>query len=223
MNDKIARKLLMEHLYNEISAADKKKLKTYLEGHPEMKQELDELRQTRSLLQQAPEVEPQKELVIAEPSERSFAGWWHNAKTVLPRSGWGKTALATAACLVLLLVAGAVVDLNIQSTKAGFSISFGEMVQPKTSGLTEGQANAIVDQIQQENAAILTEYADMLNQHNRQQLQQVVQHFERQRANDLQLIDQALNQYQQKTESQITQTQQVLGEVIQTMAATNQQ
>lgn len=222
MTEQTARELLMEYLYEEISAANKKKLEDYLADHTEMQQELDELHQTRSLLQRAPEVEPQEKLTMVEPRKRSFAGWWQNAKTVLPRSGWGKTALATAACLMLLLVTGAIVDLNIQSNEAGFSISFGEAVQSQTLGLTEAQTEAIVQQIQQDNAAILTEYADMLNKHNQQQLQQVVQHFERQRTNDLQLIDQALNQYQQKTENQITQTQQVLGEVIQTMASNNQ-
>ena len=220
MTDQTARNLLMDYLYDEISAADKKKLEIYMAERPELQQELDQLRQTQSALQQMPDAQPPEKLMILDPAEGSSKKWWDNVRPLVPQTDWARTALATAACLMLLLITGMLVDLNIQSTEAGFSISFGEPVQVPSNetGITEAQVDAIVEQIQQENAAILTEYADMLNKHNWQQLQQVVEYFERQRLNDLQTIDQALNQYQQKTDYQLNQTNQVLGEVIQTVA-----
>lgn len=223
MTGQTARELLMNYLYDEISAAEKKKLEAYLADHPGLQQELDELQKTRSLLQQAPEVEPAKKLQMVDAEKDSFSNWWQNTKTVLPQSGWGKTALAAAACLILLLVAGSLANLTIHSTQSGFSVQLGYVDQPQPALMTESQMEEILLQIRQENTGILTEYADMLNQHNSQQLQQVVDYFEQQRVNDLQLVEQALNEYQIQTETQITQTQQVLGEVIQTVAANDQQ
>lgn len=221
MNEQTARELLMDYLYDEISAADKEKLETYLEHHPEMQKELDQLQQTRSLLQQMPEVEPGQSITIVETNENNN-GWAQNIKQLIPQSGWVRTALATAACLALLIVTAAMADVSLHSTQSGFSIYFGDTPPIESTGLTDEQTEAIIQKIQQENTALMTEYADMLNKHNRQQLQQVVEYFERQRLNDLQLIDQALNQYQEETDQQITQTQQVLGEVLQTVATNNQ-
>jgi anti-sigma factor RsiW len=223
MDEQTAHDLLMDELYDEISSADKEKLEAYLADHPELQKELAELRETQSLLQQAPEVEPTEKLHIVGTERRSPVTWIKQAGHLLPRSGWGKTALATAACLLLLLVALSLADLTVQSNKAGFTVSFGEVPAQQTSTITASQTEAIVEEIRRENENVLIKYADMLNKHNKQQLQQVVEHFQRQRTNDLQLIDEALNQYQQKTETQITQTQQVLGEVIQTVAVNNQQ
>ena len=221
MTEQTARELLMDYLYDEISADDKKKLEAYLAGHPELKHELEQLRRTQSTLQQMPEAPPAEKFLVMDPANKpSPTGWWQNIQWLLPHSGWARTALATAACLMLLLITGALVDLNIQSSEAGFTVSFGEPIpiQSQETGLTEAQAEAILQQIQRENAAILTEYADMLNKHNQQQLQQFAEYFERQRLNDLQTINQALNQYQEKTDYQLKQTHQVLGEVIQTVA-----
>lgn len=220
MNEQKARELLMDYLYDEISAADKKKLEDYLENHPEMREELDQLDQTRSLLQQMPDAEAGQPITFIE-ANNTKNGWGKYIKRLIPTSAWARTALATAASVILLLITAAMADVSIHSTQSGFSVYFGDKPPVQTTGLTDEQTDAIIQKIQQENTALMTEYADMLNKHNRQQLQQVVEYFERQRLNDLQLIDQALNQYQEETDQQITQTQQVLGEVLQTMAANN--
>ena len=221
MNEQTARELLMDYLYDEISAADRKKLEAYMEENPDMRKELSELSETRSLLQQAPEVTPRNEITIVETGSESESTPSSRIKQLIPSSVWMRRALAAAACIALMLVSAAVADVHMQSTQSGFAIYFGGSPSPQVQGLSDAQTEAIVEQMKQENAAILTEYADMLNRHNQQQLQQVIAHFERQRINDLQLIDQALSNYQQQTESQITQTRQVLGEVIETMAANN--
>ncbi len=133
MKEQQARSLLMDYIYDEISAADKEKLVNELKNDPDLRKELDELRQTQGLLQQMPEVEsPEKKLHIMEASERSLGQWFNDAKLLLPRSGWVKAALATAACLALLLIVGSAASLQVNSNKAGFSVSFGyddEVVQ----------------------------------------------------------------------------------------------
>lgn len=222
MNEQTAQELLMDYLYGEISPKDEEKLEAYLADHPELRDELDQLAQTRSLLQRMPDVAPRKKLALLEPPA-SEAGGWRNLPSLFPQSRWGKGAFAAAACLILLLVAGSVANLQIRSDEAGFTIRMGYANQPaQEPQLSEAQTEAIINRIKQENAAILTEYADMLNKHNRQQLQQVVEYFQRQRRNDLQLIDQVLNQYQQETDYQLRQTNQVLGEVLKTVASSEQ-
>jgi len=103
MNDQLARSLFMDYLYDEISDAEKSKLESYLANNPELEQELTKLKQTRSLLQQMPEAEPNQQLLMVEPRERTFAQWWEEAKNLLPHSFFGKTAIATAAGLILFL------------------------------------------------------------------------------------------------------------------------
>src|SRR5699024_449915 len=119
MNKQTARSLLMDFLYDEISEPDEKKLIIYLDNHPEMKEELNELRKTQKLLQQAPPVEKSASLRIVEPRSRSFSGWLRDAKMLLPKTGWGKTALAAAACILLLLVIGSLARVQISSSRTG--------------------------------------------------------------------------------------------------------
>lgn len=72
MNDQLARSLFMDYLYSEISESEKKKLETYLEENPKLREELDQLRQTRSLLQKMSEADPAQKLLMMEPRNRSF-------------------------------------------------------------------------------------------------------------------------------------------------------
>lgn len=226
MNKQTAKELMMDYLYGEISGADKQKLEAFLETHPELREELQQLADTRAILGQAPEVPRTRTLTLIDREPRPDThSRWHHLHQLLPHSGWGKAALAAAACVLLLLVAGAAANLQLRSTDAGFSVhmGYGAPAGGADPVLTDAQTQAIIDQIRQENVAILTEYADMLNRHNQQQLQQVVEYFERQRLNDLQLVDQALDEYQQQTDYQLQQTNQVLGQVLRTVASGDQQ
>ena len=222
MNKQTAQELLMDYLYDEISDTDKRKLEAYIADHPELQQELEELRETRSIMQKAPEVTPDNQISVVD-TDHDDEDRASSFKQFIPSSKWMRRSLAAAACIALLLVSAAVADVSMQSTQNGFAIYFGGAVSPQSTGLTEAQTEAIVQRIQTENTAMMTEYADMLNKHNQQQLQQVVAYFERQRLNDLQVIDQAFNQYQEKTEDKLQQTNQVLGEFLQTVAVNDHQ
>jgi hypothetical protein len=221
MNDQLARSLFIDYLYDEISEEEKMKLENYLAENPELQQEVDKLGQTRSLLQQMPEVNPNQKLLVMEPRERTFGQWWQEAKSLLPRTGIGKTALAAAAGLILFFFVGSVAQLHVDTSGEGVAVSMG--YSPTVNeGLSEQQAEALVSQIREENAAMLSEYAEAINQQNKEQLQKVVNYFQEQRINDLQLVDQTLDELQQNTNYRLRQTNQYLGEVLQTVSNRNQ-
>lgn len=217
MNDQLARSLFMDYLYDEITSEDKEKLETYLKEHPSLQEELDKLQQTGILLQRMPDEQPAQKLLVMEPRKRSIGQWWQEAKNLFPQTMWGKTGFAIAAGFVLLMIIGSVAKVHIAPTDAGYSMSLG--YQPVINqGLSARQAEALIDQIRQENAAMLTEYAETMNRQNNQQLQQVVRYFEQQRINDLQLIDQNLNQLQQANGYRWQETNRFLSEVLQNVS-----
>jgi hypothetical protein len=221
MNDQSARSLFMDYLYDEISEEQKTKLETYLKDNPELRKELDELSETRSILQQMPEVNPNKKLLVMEPREGSFGHWWQQAKHLLPPSFLGKSTLAAAAGLILFLFVGSVAQLHIDSSGDGIAISMG--YNPTINqGLSKQEAEALISQIREENAAMLSEYAEAINQQNKEQLQKVVNYFQEQRINDLQLVDQTLDELQQNTNYRLRQTNQYLGQVLQTVSTRDQ-
>lgn len=217
MNDQLARSLFMDYLYDEISDSKKQKLEMYLKEHPDLRSELDQLKQTRTLLQQMPEIDPAQQLLVMEPRERTFAQWWQQAKALLPQSFLGKTGFAAATVILMLLIIGSLTRLHIDTTGGGVAVSLG--YNPTINqGLSSEQTDALVNQIREENAAMLSEYAKAINEQNRQQLKKVVNYFQEQRMNDLQLVDQTLDELQQNTNYKLQKTNEYLGQVLQTVS-----
>lgn len=221
MNDQLARSLFMDYLYDEIETSEKEKLEHYLQQNPELRKELETLQETRLVLQQMPDADPAHQLLMIEPRERSLAQWWQEAKCLLPKSIPGKTAFAAAAALLLFFLAGSLARLQIDASESGVAISLGNS-SGQSEALSPEQAEALISQIKEENAAMLSEYAEAIHQQNEQQLQQVVGYFEEQRMNDLRLVNQTLNELQQNTNYRISRTNEYLAEVLQTVSYENQ-
>lgn len=221
MNHELARSLFMDYLYDEIEEEEKRHLENYLDRHPDLQRELEEFRATRRLLQQMPMAEPDQQLMVIEPRQRTFSQWVQEAKQLLPQSAFGKFGMAVAAGLILLLFVGSAAKLHLDVNESGYSISMG--YSPTVNqGMSPEQFQALADQIRQENTAVLTDYMQTIRQENQQQLQQVVRYVQEQRVNDLQLIDQNLEQLQQANNYRWRQTNQFLGEFLQTVNYQNQ-
>jgi len=154
---------------------------------------------------------------VMEPRERTFSQWWKQAKTLLPDSFIGKATFAAAAVILMLLIVGSLTRLHIDTSGSGMAISLG-YTPTINQGMSTQQANALVNQIREENAAMLSEYAKAINEKNQQQLKKVVGYFQEQRVNDLQLVDQTLNELQQNTNYKLQKTNQYLGQVLQTVS-----
>ncbi|HLR31316.1 MAG TPA: hypothetical protein VK074_02425, partial [Fodinibius sp.] len=183
MNDQLARSLFMDYLYDEISEEEKSKLESYLEENPRLQRELSELEETRSLLQKMPDVDTAPQLLVVEPRRRTFKQWWREARGLLPRSFFAKTAISAAAVLFLVLIVGSAAQLQVDISGQGVAVNMGHTPGPG-GGLTDEQADDLANRIQRQNAKIMSDYVDALNQQNREQLQQVVNHFQQQRIND---------------------------------------
>jgi len=217
MNDQLARSLFMDYLYDEISDEERSKLETYLENHPKLRKELQELQETRSLLQRMPELNPDQQLLMVEPNDRTFGRWWQQAKQLAPDSFFGKSVLAAAAIIILLLITGSVAQLHVETTGKGIAISMGYTPTVNT-GLSNQEAEALVQKLREENAATLSKYAESIHRQNREQLKKMVTYFQEQRINDLQLVDQTLDELQQNTNYRLRQTNEYLGQVLQTVS-----
>lgn len=222
MNDQLARTLFMEYLYDEISAEDKAKLESYLDKNSGLRQELNELRETRSLLQQMPDPDTRPKLLVMDPRDRTFLQWCREARQLLPHSLLGKSALAAVAGLILLLVVGSVAQLHVDTSGGGVAISMGGPPPTASEGLTAEQAEVLADEIRRENAVMMADYAEAINQQHRQQLQQLISYFQQQRIDDLQLVDQTLDEFQQTTHDRLLQTNLYLGEVLQSVRLQDQ-
>lgn len=220
MNDQQARSLLMDYLYEEISEEKRRQLESYLENNPQLRKELDQLRETRSILKQMPEADPEKDLLVVDPHSRTVGEWWQQARSLAPQSFLGKSAMAAAAVIILLLIVGSFAQLHMEKTGQGFSVSLG--YSPTVNqGLSTQEAEVLVNQIREENAAMLSEYAKAISQQNEQQLQKVVNYFQQQRINDLQLVDRTIDDLQENTTYRLRQTNEYLGQMLQTVSSRN--
>ncbi|MDZ7772626.1 MAG: hypothetical protein U5K31_07800 [Balneolaceae bacterium] len=216
MNKEEARHLLMDYLYEEIAPKDKHRLEAYLEKHPAMREELEQLGETRALLQRMPEAESDRRMVMVEGNDRSLGEWLSEARNLLPRTAFGRASMAVAAGLILLLFVGSVAKMHISySGDRGLSLTLGT-TPVVNEGLSPGEAQSLVQEIRRENAAMMEQFASSMNEQNREQLQQVVRYFQRQRMNDLQQIDYTLSQLQETTTDRFLQTNRFLGNLLQT-------
>lgn len=206
----------MDYLYGEISESEKKELESYLQENPEMQAELNRFRETRSLLQEIPEPKHDPKIMVLANYKRSFGQWLREVRNLFPRSAMGKAVMAVAAGILLFLFAGSVARLHIETSEAGLSISMG--YTPAQDSFTHDDAQELVKQIRQENETMLANYADKITEQNSRQLQQAINYFQEQRISDLQLVEQTLDELQQNTNSRIRQTNEYLGEVLQTVS-----
>lgn len=204
----------MDYLYDEIEEHEKQQLEEYLLNHPDLRKELDELQTTRELLQQMPLAEPDRQLMVVEPGKRTFSQWVSDARNLLPRSGFGKFGWAVAAGLILLLIVGSAAKLHLDVSDSGFSVSLGQS-PVENEAVSDNQTRELLNQFQQQNSALMEQYAETIRQENQQQLQQVVRYIQQQRVEDLKLIEQNMDQIYQANSYRWMQTNQFLGEVLQ--------
>lgn len=107
----------MDYLYGEMPPDERPDFEAWLEQHPEAKQELDALQQTRTTLAMSIDEVPAP-LVVELPREQRIPHrWW-----------------ARAAAVAILLVAGWLLNFQLQIGEKGLTLSLGEApaVTPQT-------------------------------------------------------------------------------------------
>ena len=225
MTKEEARILLMDYMYGELDADQAKELELFISQHDDLKQELEELTETRSMLQHLPVQSPQEQLVIMEPSAETNNGgpnWWERFKAAFsPQAGFARTSFAIAGFVFLFVITGALTNMNVSIGDNGFSMTFGE--QPaKQVGYTPAQVELIINQVQKENAQLVNQIVLAAQEQQEEQFQQTLatfaQYIDDQRATDLELMNYSLSSLEETTYNRFRQTDQVLGEIIQTVS-----
>ena len=219
-----ARELFIDFMYGELDIDNQQKLELAILQYPDLKKEFDGLIETRKVLQQMPVENPEGRIMMMEPSSAYFffKNWWENILSVFTlRTTFSRYSLAFASVVFLFALTGRLTNLNIDYQNNGFSLSFGE--QPTQEiGFTAEQVELLINQVQADNAQLVAEIIQAAQEQQEFQFQQTLASFaeylDEQRASDLQLIDYSLTHLEEITYNRFYQTDQVLGELIETVS-----
>ena len=104
MNKDEVRNLMMDYMFGELNEAQRHEFENYISQHADLKQELEELTQTRSLLQHLPAESPTEQLVIMEPeasTDPTESIWSKLSNLLIPQHIFAKTAFSIATFVFL--------------------------------------------------------------------------------------------------------------------------
>ena len=225
MDKETARSLFMDYMYGELEADRRKELEQYLQKHPELREELDQLMEVRSMLGHLSAEEPAEQLVMMEPESDSSPAWW--TTFFAPLLGWNslaRTAFATAFLFLLFFTAGALTDMNFSAGSNGISLTFGE--QPSVQqGISPQEVQLMLNEVKQDNAELMAELLQASQQQQEEQFQRTLASFadyiNEQRYSYLQMLSSGLSSIEQSYYDRFQQTDQVLGDIIQTVSQRN--
>ncbi len=219
-----ARELFIDYMYGGLDIDTQNKLETFVGKHPDLKEELDGLMETRQVLQKMPVESPKEQIVIMEPSsaQSTLRNWWENLLGYLtPRSGFGRFGVAVTSFAFLFIITGSLTEMNLKLDGGEFSISFGEQA-PQQVGYSAAQVELLINQVQAENAELVSQIVQAAQEQQEEQFQLTLAGFanflEEQRTSDLEIIDYSLTSLEETTYNRFVQTDQVLGEIIETVS-----
>lgn len=137
---------LMAYLYGELQGEEKKYVEKYLSENPEAMKSVQEMMDVRKILSVVKDKEVIAPPIVLEDSKHRY--FWNTP--------YLKTVISIAASLMLLLVAGKILDLRISVVDNVAQVSFGapvvKTVDPVQSGLTAQEVqNMINNSVQQNN------------------------------------------------------------------------
>ena len=213
----------MEYLYDELPVDKRAEMEQMIAEDPTLKEEFEEMKQMRKLMQLAPQEKPQSPLVFLQPNaqgtsrndrknKKSFAG--------LPPAA--VTALSIAASVLIILFGSSLAGLQVTSSPEGFSVGFGEMAEVTETGenmsVTDEDLMRLAEQIRTENSLLISAMMDDLQDQQRQQLQEAIQvlntYYVQQREEDLNIIADGMNQLQVETAYKFLQTDETIENII---------
>ena len=226
MNKETARSLFMDYLYDELEYGQRKELETFLSQNPELKKELDELSNVRSMLSHLPVQNPTEQLVMVEPNKSGFQEWWNELiGGLLPGNGFARAGFAMASILLVFVVIGAFTKMNITVNESGFNLAFGNKQEIIQQGFTPQQVEMLLQQVKEENAIMISDAVQAAQQQQENRIEKTLINFadyiEQQRQSDLQMISSGLYNMEETYYDRFRQTDQVLGELIQTVSTRN--
>ncbi len=140
---------LMAYLYGELQGEEKKSVEKYLSENPETRKTLQEMMDVRKILSVVEDKEVIAPPIVLEDSKQRY--FWNTP--------YLKTVISIAASLLLLLVAGKILDLRVSYENNTAQIGFGEpvtkTVDPIQPGLTAQQVQDMINNSVKQNNQIV--------------------------------------------------------------------
>ncbi len=204
MTEQEARERLMDYLYDEMSEQERKEFEKHLENNPGLRDELKELKGTRSLLGKVSMEAPQQPDFNMPPKPNSWGA-----------SSYVKTALAAAAALLVGVMMFAFADLQFGQTEHGYYLTFG--TPPAQESITEEAVEELVNRLQQENRLMAAAMYEQLSEQQDEQLNRAMadlaEYYEMQRERDLMLVAEGFAQLEEETTDRFIQTNEAIGDI----------
>jgi hypothetical protein len=147
--------VLMAYLYDELSGEESVLVEKYLLENPTAKKELESLQHLRKMMSTISDKEVIAPPIVVEDSNQRF--FWN----ALPIAIGIKTISAIAASLLLLMVAGKIMDVQVNYSGNEVSMSFGKPAvdkiteQPLAQGLTVEQVQNMINSSMTQNNQIV--------------------------------------------------------------------
>ncbi len=139
--------VLMAYLYDELPSEEKVLVEKYLQENPMAVKELESLQHLRKVLSTVGDKEVIAPPIVVEDSKQRF--FWS--------APYFKTISAIAASLLLLMIAGKIMDIQMNYSDNVVSLSFGKpaldtiVEQPLQTGLTAEQVQSMINSSMQQN------------------------------------------------------------------------
>lgn len=142
--------VLMAYLYDELNADEKLKVEEYLHSNPAAIKELEQLQDLRKMMALVEDKEVIAPPIVMEDSRQRF--FWN--------APYGKTIIGIAASLLLLMVAGKLLDLTVNYSNRELRLSFGAPAEIKTqapmnASLSAEEVQRMINESMQQNNQIV--------------------------------------------------------------------
>ncbi len=205
---------LVSLLYGELDTEENKQVHKHLEQCKSCNRVYKELQNTVKVLDHWEDIQPSFKHIFV----RDTSSWWARQKTRIEHMGWG-TRLA---CGIPVFAAVALVFLAVLNFRVGYhegdwSVAF-SLVPVRTETNRETLFINALEQKQRETLLLVSQMIEEseYNQSNENTLAwaSIVQNFEKQRQQDLKMINTSMENLQWSTEGKFYQTSNVLDNLI---------
>jgi len=193
--------LLMDFLYGEIGPHSERMLRRHLEACDACRSEYEALSRTSLTLQAWKDEEPARELVFVEEQQ----SWLQAVKAFLfpsNTSWWTRLAVGVGTAVVTALIVSAALNLEISYDEGKWSYRASFAPHPNTE-ISEQTRNQLVEQLRQENRALINELVQTTYQEQRAEFEQTLANltseFDRKVQTDLSQLGRGLKQIQQQS------------------------
>ena len=194
----------MDYLYDEMSEQERKEFEKHLENNPGLREELKELKGTRSLLGKV-SMDVREQPDLDSPRKPNS----------LPLGSYAKKALTAAAVLLFGVMMFAFADLQFGQTEHGYYLTFG--TPPAQESISEEAVENLVNQLQQENQLMVAAMYEQLSEQQNEQLNRAMadlaEYYEMQRERDLMLVAEGFAQLEEETTDRFIQTNEAIGDI----------